>query len=51
MVKVLYVELPNRMYDELQDIEKKRNKDLRKGWLRDITMKLIQEHIDRERIK
>ena len=49
MVKVLWVELPNKTYDEYKAAVQKKKGDTRKGWMRENTIEIIQKFIDENR--
>ena len=49
MVKVLWVELPNKMYDEYRLAITKVKGGIKKGDLKIVTMNIIQEFIEKNR--
>ena len=51
MVRVLWVELPNKMYEQYRDAIKKANGQTKRGEIRDTTMKLIQDFINTQEIR
>lgn len=50
MVRVLWVELPNKMYEEYRATIQKVNRQTKKGEIRETTMRIIQEWIDRNKM-
>lgn len=50
MVRVLWVELPNKMYEEYRTTIQKVNGQTKRGEIRETTMKIIQDWIDRNKV-